>query len=92
MAGYTTGTIWDTVFVESYDAFDDAEVSVSGVPVYASLGWRRIGRMGLSMEAIAGATIILSQETYELGGNAPSVIPGFGVRVGFGFDTFFYSR
>jgi len=92
MAGYTTGAAWDVAYIDLYDSFEEVEVSVNGIPVYAALGWRRIGRMGLNIEAIGGLTIITSQQAEESVGSAPSLIPGVGLRVGIGFDTFFYSR
>jgi hypothetical protein len=92
MAGYATGTAWDEAYIDLYDSFEEVAVSVNGIPIYAALGWRRIGRMGLNIEAIGGLTIITSQQAEESVGTAPSLIPGIGLRVGIGFDTFFYSR
>lgn len=92
MAGYGSGSFWDLTYVERFDQEDRVEIDVSGVPLFASFGVRRIGRASFSLEATVGAILITSQTPYEMEGEAPSAIPSIGIKAGIGFDTFSYIR
>lgn len=92
MAGFASGEVWDNRYSDLYQTYEDVEVGVTGVPLMAALGWRRIGGIGFHVEAVGGVTFILSQDDYGDGGESPSLIPSIGIRFGFGWDSFLYSR
>jgi len=90
-AGYGWGAVWDTEYIELYGTEEDVEVDITGVPVYAALGLRRLGVFSIRLEAVGGLFAVTSQDADEPEGEAPSLIPSIGVRIGFGGDSFSYT-
>ncbi len=89
--GYGSGTVWDTEYIELYGSEEAVEVDVSGVPLYAALGMRRVGVFSLRIEVVGGVFLVTKEEADMPEGDAPSLIPSIGVRFAFGGDSFSYT-
>ena len=48
MAGYGSGTLWANTYLPAYGTEESVEISASGVPLYGSIGYRRIGLLSFT--------------------------------------------
>jgi hypothetical protein len=87
-AGYSTGTVWDNAYFDVYDDEELVEIDVTGLPAYVAWGFRRVGGLTLRIEGVAGAIFVMSKDSEDERGDAPSVIPSVGFRVAVGTDSF----
>lgn len=90
-AGYGSGYVWDTEYIELYGSEEAVEVAISGVPVMGAVGFRRLGGVMLRFEIVGSAFWVTSEEPDLPEGDAPSLIPSIGVRFAFGADSFTYT-